>query len=267
MTHGPLVDPARLDALLGSPELRVVDCRFELARPGVGERLWLEEHIPGASFLDLDRDLSGEPGASGRHPLPEAGHFESAARRAGIGPDDFVVAYDEAAGGGAARLWWLLRHFGHEAVAVLDGGLSAWREAGLPLAHGPERRAPGRFVARERRGDRVAAGELLDWQRRLFDARAAERFRGEVEPVDALAGHIPGAASLPSAEVTPDGRFLSPAELRERLGGEPFVAYCGSGVTACTLVLAAEVAGVEARLYPGSWSEWSRRGLPVETGP
>jgi thiosulfate/3-mercaptopyruvate sulfurtransferase len=188
-----------------------------------------------------------------------------------------VVAYDESGEGGAARLWWLLRHFGHDDAAVLDGGLAAWREAGGRLRAGSEQVEPGDFAARPREGDTVSAEEIAEAAEgrraggagagpaagvpfRLLDARAPERFRGEVEPIDPVAGHIPGAANVPFAEIAPRGRFLPEVELRERLGEDPFVAYCGSGVTACTLVLAGELAGVEGRLYPGSWSEWCRRG-------
>jgi thiosulfate/3-mercaptopyruvate sulfurtransferase len=308
---GPLVDAAWLRAHLGEPGLAVVDCRYVLGKPGEGGRAWLEGHIPGAAFLDVDRDLAAEPGERGRHPLPAAADFEAAAARAGIGRASRVVAYDEAGEGGAARLWWLLRHFGHDDAAVLNGGLAAWRDEGGPLEKGGEeagaldqgaegagpRQAAAEhpFVARPREGDTVSATELSATEpgatepsatksgatepsatepsatesgatkKRLLDARAPERFRGEVEPIDAVAGHIPGAVNVPFAELAPGGRFPPAAELRERLGGEPFVAYCGSGITACTLVLAGELAGVEGRLYPGSWSEWSRRGLPVET--
>jgi thiosulfate/3-mercaptopyruvate sulfurtransferase len=245
----------------------VVDCHFVLGNPGAGEQAWLEGHIPGAPHLDVDRDLAAEPGVRGRHPLPEARDFEAAARRAGIGQATRVVAYDEAGEGGAARLWWLLRHFGHDDVAVLHGGLAAWREAGGPLEAGSVEIEQGDFVARPREGDTVSADDLpAATDGVLLDARAPERFRGEVEPIDQVAGHIPGAANVPFAELAPRGRFPPAERLRERLGGEPFVAYCGSGVTACTLLLAGELAGVEGRLYPGSWSEWSRRGLPVETG-
>jgi thiosulfate/3-mercaptopyruvate sulfurtransferase len=283
---GPLVSVWWLREHLGDPGLRVVDCRYRLGEPGAGEELWRSGHIPGAAFLDLDRDLAAEPGERGRHPLPEAKAFEGAARRAGIGPDTLVVAYDEAAEGGAARLWWLLRHFGHDRVRVLDGGLRAWREAGGPLeadAAPPAQDAtrPATFVARPRDGDTREAAELAataggeparePGARVLLDARAAERYRGEAEPIDPVAGHIPGAANLPFTEVAPGGRFLAPEELRARFEaagaapGRELVAYCGSGVTACVLLLAAEVAGLEpGRLYPGSWSEWSGRGLPVE---
>jgi thiosulfate/3-mercaptopyruvate sulfurtransferase len=266
MGFGPTVDPEWLRRHLAGADLVVVDCRFALGDPAAGERGWLAGHVPGAAFLDVDRDLSSEPGQRGRHPLPEPEAFEAAARRAGVGADSRVVAYDEAGEGGAARLWWLLRHFGHGAVAVLDGGLRGWRAAGGELEEGAgEARPPGDFVARARTGDTVAADELAGL--RLLDARAPERFRGEVEPVDPVAGHIPGAVNAPFAELAPGGRFLDPEELRRRLGDEPFVAYCGSGVTACNLLVAAELAGVDARLYPGSWSEWVAGGAPGSERP
>jgi thiosulfate/3-mercaptopyruvate sulfurtransferase len=282
---GQLVETAWLRAHLGEPDLRVVDCRYILGRPGAGRPKWLEAHIPGAAFLDVDRDLAAEPGVRGRHPLPEAADFEAAARRAGIDSTSRVVAYDEAGEGGAARLWWLLRHFGHDEAAVLNGGLAAWREEGGRLeggeaGAGTERKAGKEgteseaggdaaarqqvpadhpFIAKKREDDTATADELSATKTRLLDARAPERYRGETEPIDPVAGHIPGAENVPFAELAPQGRFPPPDELRERLGDEPFVAYCGSGITACTLVLAGELAGVEARLYPGSWSEWCRR--------
>jgi thiosulfate/3-mercaptopyruvate sulfurtransferase len=267
---GPLIEPAWLRAHLGEPDLKIVDCRYVLGQPGAGRPRWLEAHIPGAAFLDVDRDLAAEPGIRGRHPLPEAADFAAAAHRAGIDSTSRVVAYDEAGEGGAARLWWLLRHFGHDEAAVLNGGLAAWREAGGPLeageaGAGTERKsgagtaADHPFIAKQRNDDTVTAEELAATRPRLLDARAPERYRGETEPIDPVAGHIPGAENVPFAELAPQGRFPSREELRERLGDEPFVAYCGSGITACTLVLAGELAGVEARLYPGSWSEWCRR--------
>jgi thiosulfate/3-mercaptopyruvate sulfurtransferase len=269
---GPLVEAAWLRRHHGEPGLAVVDCRFRLGEPGAGERAWMEDHIPGAAFLDVDRDLAAEPGERGRHPLPARSGFEAAARRAGIGRGSTVVAYDEAGEGGAVRLWWLLRHFGHDRAAVLNGGLRAWREEGGALRGGRENVAGGDFVARERRDDTVSADEMRGGAGggALLDARAPERFSGRVEPYDPVPGHIPGAANVPFAEVAPEGRFLPPAELRARLEaagaapGRETVAYCGSGITACTLVLAAELAGLPpARLYPGSWSEWSRRGYPA----
>jgi thiosulfate/3-mercaptopyruvate sulfurtransferase len=271
---GPLVQAGWLRDHLGEPDLAPVDCRFVLGEPGAGERAWLEGHIPGAAVLDVDRDLSAPPGAGGRHPLPAADRFGAAARAAGVGAGVRVVAYDEGGEGGAARLWWLLRHFGHDAVAVLDGGLRAWRKAGGELRAGHEQPPAGDFVARPREGDTVTAAEIEGARAgasprgplRLLDARAPERFRGEVEPIDPVAGHVPGAANVPFESIAPGGRFLSPAQLRSRLGDAPFVAYCGSGVTSCTLLVAAALAGVEARLYPGSWSEWSSSGRPVATG-
>ena len=253
------------------PALQIVDCRYRLGEPGAGELLWREGHIPGASFLDVDRDLADPPGERGRHPLPAVERFEAAARRAGIGRDTLVVAYDEAAEGGAARLWWLLRHFGHEDVTVLDGGLRGWREQGGELRAGEESIEPGDFSARSPSMNPAHAGELGPGGPLLLDARVPERYRGEVEPIDSVAGHIPGAVNVPFMELAPDGRFLPPDELRARFeaagaaSGDDAVAYCGSGITACVVVLAAEVSGIgPARLYPGSWSEWSGRGLPVE---
>ena len=281
---GPLVSAAWLREHLGDAGVRVVDCRFRLGEPGVAEELWREEHIPGATFLDVDRDLAGPPGERGRHPLPDADAFEAAARRAGIGRDTLVVAYDEAAEGGAARLWWLLRHFGHGDVVVLDGGLRGWREGGGELRGGEEAvergdfsAGPGATTSIEELGLGVLPGQMARESAQppalLLDARAPGRFRGEVEPIDPVAGRIPGARNLPFAELAPEGRFLPPAELRARFealgmqSGDEAVAYCGSGITACVLVLAAEVAGTgPVRLYPGSWSEWSGRGLPVERG-
>ena len=266
---GPLVSPSWLRERLDDTAVRVVDCRFKLGEPGAGKELWRAGHIRGAAFMDLDGELASEPGERGRHPLPDVEGFQAAARRAGIGADTLVVAYDEASEGGAARLWWLLRHFGHERVAVLDGGLRGWRAEGGPLEAGVDQIPPGGFVARERQGDTAEAEALAGSL--LLDARAPERYRGEVEPIDPVAGHIPGAVNMPFAELAPDGRFLAPEELRARFEatgaapGRGLVAYCGSGVTACVVLLAAEVAGLgPGRLYPGSWSEWSGRGLPAD---
>ncbi len=263
---------------LGEGGLRIVDCRYRLGDPGAGERLWLEGHIPGAAYMDLDRDLAGAPGQRGRHPLPGAEAFEAAARRAGIGEDTLVVAYDEAAEGGAARLWWLLRHFGHDRVTVLDGGLRGWREEGGELRAGAEDIEPGDFQAMPPAECAPSPEDLALVAEPgrfavILDARAPERYRGEVEPIDPVAGRIPGAVNMPFMELAPEGRFRPPEELRARFeglgvrSGDDAVAYCGSGVTACVVVLAAEVAGIgPTSLYPGSWSEWSGRGLPVERG-
>ena len=220
--------------------------------PGRGRELYLSGHIPGASFLDVDAELSdlSVPDA-GRHPLPAAAAFAEAASRAGIGPGVFVVAYGTM--GGAERLWWLLRHFGHDDCAVLIGGLDVW---GGPLSGGAERIEPAQFVPRERAGDTITAEEiarrLADPGLTLVDARPASRWRGEPNPIDDPPGRIPGALNAPWA----DAQY----ELPE---GE-LVAYCGSGVTACVTLHRASLHGREGKLYPGSWSEWSKRGLPLE---
>jgi thiosulfate/3-mercaptopyruvate sulfurtransferase len=276
MALGPLVTADWLLDRLGQQALVVVDCRWALGSPGAGRAAWEEGHIPGAHFLDVEEDLSGPrrpDGNGGRHPLPTADAFAATAASAGIGADSMVVAYDEAGEGGAARLWWLLRHFGHDDAAVLDGGLHGWREAGHPLDDVPPRpwQSGEPFVPRERSDDTASAEELAerDAALALTDARAAPRFRGEVEPIDPVAGHIPGARNVPFASLAPDGRYLDGAELRARLDpgeGRELVAYCGSGVTAATVVLAATAAGLPARLYPGSWSEWCARELPVASG-
>jgi thiosulfate/3-mercaptopyruvate sulfurtransferase len=268
MSFGPLVDVDWMRAALGGAGVRVVDCRWKLGRPGAGRDAYLQGHIPGAAFLELDTDLSDPPGERGRHPLPDTARFEAAVRRAGISGATRVVAYDEDGTGGAARLWWLLHHFGHDAAAVLDGGLRAWREAGGELEPGDEVPPRGDFKANERSDDTASAEEIEAGGLALVDARAPERFAGEAEPIDPVRGHIPGASNAPFAELAPGGRYLPPDELRARLdrGGAELVAYCGSGVSACTVVLAAELAGVPARLYPGSWSEWCARGGRAEIG-
>ncbi len=232
-----------------------VDCRWELTDPEAGRRAYLAGHVPGASFLDVDADLSdlSVPDA-GRHPLPSAERFAAAAGRAGIGDGVFVVAY--GSGGGPERLWWLLRHFGHDDCTVLLGGIEEW---GGALRAGEEEIAPLEFVPRERDGDTIQADEIArrlgDPSLALVDARAASRWRGEPNPIDDPPGRIPGAANAPWMEPFP-------AELPE---GE-LAAYCGSGVSSCITIHRAWLAGREGRLYPGSWSEWSKRGLPIERG-
>jgi thiosulfate/3-mercaptopyruvate sulfurtransferase len=244
-----------------------VDCRFDLFDPAHGRALYLESHIAGASFLDLDEDLSdmSMAPAAGRHPLPSAEAFARSAGRAGIGAGVGVIAYDEAMSGGAARLWWLLRHFGHDDVEILEGGLSAWNG---PVRSGREEIEPQTFVPHLREGDTVDADGLMarlgDPGLVVVDARAPARFRGDpaddpISALDPVAGHIPGAVNVPHA----DGD-----ELPERvLEAAELVVYCGSGVTACVDLYRLAVASREdAKLYPGSWSEWCRRGLPAETG-
>jgi thiosulfate/3-mercaptopyruvate sulfurtransferase len=229
-----------------------VDCRWELGAPSRGRELYRAGHIPGASFLDVDEDLSDlSIPDQGRHPLPSAERFAAAASRAGIGPGVLVVGYGSL--GGAERLWWLLRHFGHDECAVLLGGIDAW--AGR-LRGGEEEIAPAAFEPREREGDTVSALELArrlaDPSLVLVDARTANRWRGEPNPIDDPPGRIPGALSAPWAEPQP---ALPDGEL---------VAYCGSGITACVTLHRAALAGREGKLYPGSWSDWSTRGLPLE---
>jgi thiosulfate/3-mercaptopyruvate sulfurtransferase len=231
-----------------------VDCRWELGAPERGRELYLAGHVPGASFLDVDEDLSDvSVTGQGRHPLPSTERFAAAASQAGIGSGVTVVAYGSL--GGAERLWWLLRHFGHDDCAVLVGGIDAW---GGALHSGPEAVEPAEFVPRLRFGDTMSAeglqARLGDPELVLVDARPANRWRGEPNMMDATPGRIPGARNAPWAEPQPDW----PA-------GE-LVAYCGSGVTACVALHRAFLRGREGRLYPGSWSDWSARGLPLETG-
>ena len=229
---------------------RFVDCRWSLDDPGWGRAQYLAAHVPGASFLDVERDLSAPPGRGGRHPLPRADDFAHAAGEAGIGAGVFVVAYGTS--GGAERLWWLLRHFGHDDCAVID--LDAWRG---PLRGGDEEVEPARFEPREREDDTIDADELHARLGELVvvDARVPARFRGEPNPVDRVAGRIPGARNAPWNEAPPE---LPPGEL---------VAYCGSGVTACVALHRLHLAGRDGRLYPGSWSEWEQReDLPRERG-
>jgi thiosulfate/3-mercaptopyruvate sulfurtransferase len=231
------------------PRYQFVDCRWELGSPGRGRELYLESHVPGASFLDVDEDLAAPPGPCGRHPLPDGDDFARAASRAGIGDGVFVVAYGNM--GGAERLWWLLRHFGHDDCAVLE--LDAWRG---PLRAGEEENEPANFTPRPREGDTIAAAELAERLDELVvvDARRPERFRGEPNPIDRIPGRVPGAHNAPWDEPLPE---LPQGDL---------VAYCGSGVTACVTLHRFWLAGRDGRLYPGSWSEWQQLGLPVKTG-
>jgi thiosulfate/3-mercaptopyruvate sulfurtransferase len=243
-------------------EIRFADCRYDLGDPPAARARYLKGHIPGAAFLDLESelsDLSVPPEVAGRHPLPSAEQFAATAGRAGIGPATLVVAYDEGMTGGAARLWWLLRHFGHDHAAVLDGGLGIWLG---PLAQGEETIEPAIFTSRERSDDLITTEQILerlgDPRLTLIDARPEERYRGEALGLDPVAGHIPGAISVPLSN---GGQI--PAQVLE---AEDIACYCGSGVAAAATVLALHRAGrTDARLYAGSWSEWSRKGLPAET--
>jgi thiosulfate/3-mercaptopyruvate sulfurtransferase len=272
MSFGPLVDAAWLVEHHRDPDVRVIDLRFHLdgrsARAG-----YAAGHVPGAVLVDL-ADISDHDPGRGRHPLPTAGAFEAVMRAAGVSRDTAVVVYDDDGGVVAARLWWTLRYFGHDRAAVLDGGLQAWPG---PLSGESEQPPAGDFTAAPPREDmkvefedvrRLPAGTLL------LDARVPERYRGEHEPVDPRAGHIPGARNAPMrANLAGDRRFLPPGELRRRYEaagvreGGGVVVYCGSGVNACHDLLALELAGLPgARLYPGSWSEWcARPGTPTAT--
>jgi thiosulfate/3-mercaptopyruvate sulfurtransferase len=288
-----LVDAAWLAARRSDPNLRVVDVRWYLAgKKGADE--YAKGHLPGAVFLDLDRDLSADTGP-GRHPIPSAEKLTRTMQRAGVSGATHVVAYDDAAGSIAARVWWLLRLFGHPRVSVLDGGIGGWAAAGHEIErheierHGIERDAPapafprGDFVAKPPLPD-AAASRVVDKHHvraqagksgvLVLDARDRDRYRGDREPVDARPGHVPGAKNAPWPDNTRDGRMLASSELRalyEALGAasaKEIIVYCGSGVTACHDLLALELAGIEhARLYEGSWSDWAKDAtLPAAKG-
>jgi thiosulfate/3-mercaptopyruvate sulfurtransferase len=277
-----LIDVESLRLLVGRPGIALLDCRFDLAAPEAGRQAYLRSHIPGARYVDLNRELSAPvSAASGRHPLPEPQALAALLRALGVSPGAQAIVYDESNGSFAARAWWLLRWLGHPQVAVLDGGMSAWLRAGgatesgdpglgaagQPAAGGACAGAPA-AVQVDRRSA-VGVGELIaaleDPRTLLIDARAPERYSGAVEPIDPVAGHIPGAVNHPfSSNLQSDGRFLAPEELerrwRHRLGETApadVIVMCGSGVTACHNLLALERAGLPgARLYAGSWSEW-----------
>jgi thiosulfate/3-mercaptopyruvate sulfurtransferase len=274
-----LVQAEALAGALGRADLVIVDCRESLADRGAGERAWREAHIPGAVHADLARDLSDmRREGEGRHPWPLAADFTRRLGQWGITREHQVVAYDDGDGAFAARLWFLLRTLGHARVAVLDGGLARWTALGLPLDSGiPQPAATtyeGTFDA-SRLLDATQVQARLDAGDVLLDVRAAPRFRGEIEPLDRVAGHVPGARNAPYAENLADGRFRSPAELARMFraamdGREPerTIAMCGSGVTACHLLLAMEHAGLPgAKLFTGSWSGWiADPSRPVATG-
>jgi thiosulfate/3-mercaptopyruvate sulfurtransferase len=281
MSTHTLIQAEALAERLGDPRLRIFDCRFDLARPDSGRERYLDEHLPGAVYADLNRDLAAPATAtSGRHPLPLPETFAARLRTWGVNTGSSVVAYDDGNGAHAARLWWMLRWLGHDEVQVLDGGMRRWLALGLPLDEQVPVPLGGDFVAQLRPERAVDAATVLEAVRdataRVIDVRAPERYRGEVEPIDAVAGHVPGARNHPfTSSLDAQGRFLPPDELRRLLSasldGVPAhrtIAMCGSGVTACHLLLALEHAGLRgARLYPGSWSEWSSDpARPVRTG-
>ena len=267
-----LIDAAALASQLEREDLAIFDCRFELGNPAWGEAEFTREHVPGASYLHLDRDLSGPVTAhSGRHPLPEPREFGRRIAALGAGTDVQLVAYDQGSGAYAARFWWMARWIGIRNVAVLDGGIAAWRAAGLPLESAVRAPRPRELVVNVAR-DAVIESAALDGLRQrpgtlLVDARGADRFAGRNETIDPVAGHVPGARNMPFAgNLGADGKFLPPETLRRRwsalLGSQPptaVIAMCGSGVTACQNLLALEHAGLGGgRLYAGSWSEWIR---------
>jgi thiosulfate/3-mercaptopyruvate sulfurtransferase len=260
---------------LADDGVRVADVRWYLDPARVGRDAYAAGHLPGAVYFDVDRDLSSpggrRGGPRGRHPWPTPGRIQEVMRAAGIGPDTLVVAYDDQSGATAARLWFVLRAHGHDRAAVLDGGLTKWLAEGRPLTTDVPTYTPGRFEARLRPELLASKEEVRAGVPLILDARAPERYRGETEPVDPRAGHVPGAKNAYFAENLVDGVFRAPHELRARfaaLGAETAtpVVYCGSGVTACHDLLALHRAGLPGRLYPGSWSEWSSNPeLPIET--
>jgi thiosulfate/3-mercaptopyruvate sulfurtransferase len=280
MIETTLVSTERLQQNLGG--WAIFDCRFDLADERWGREQYLASHIPGAAYVSLAHDLAGpRTASSGRHPLPSIDALAATFSRLGIADDTQVVVYDQDSGLFASRMWWCLRYLGHDAVALLDGGWARWLREGLPRASGEERRAPRPFVATPRPSmaivveevqRRVDAGDTL-----LVDARGPDRFEGRSEPIDRIAGHIPGAANhFYRWNLDDDGTMLDAGRLRERytalLGGrapEQVIVYCGSGVSACHNLLAMEIAGLRGTpLYVGSWSEWSQDpARPVETGP
>lgn len=281
---GPLITVAELASLLADPAAApaLLDVRWRLGGPP-GIDLYRAGHIPGAVFADLDRDLAAPPGPGGRHPMPATADFEAAMRRAGVSDGRPVVVYDDADATAAARAWWLLRYFGHPAAAVLDGGYRAWTAAGHPVETGPPAAGarpaagpPGDFTARPGHMPLLDADGAAALARTglLLDARAGERYRGETEPVDPVAGHIPGAVSAPTAgNVNPDGTFRPAGDLAARFaalgaaGARDVGVYCGSGVTAAHEVLALSLAGIPAALYVGSWSNWiTDPSRPIATG-
>jgi thiosulfate/3-mercaptopyruvate sulfurtransferase len=268
---------------LNDAHVRICDVRwYLLEKDRTGYEEYLRGHIPNAVFIDLETDLAAHfTDGGGRHPLPRADHFAEAMTRAGIDANTYVVAYDDRGGAAAARLWWLLRYFGHPRAALLDGGIAQWIAEGRPLSRDIPRVMPGKFAPQPHPEMIADLNTVKEWHHDprtlILDVRIPERYRGEIEPLDPRAGHIPGARNAPIAgnlRSATDLRFLTPAELRARydsLGAtraERVVAYCGSGVNACQAIFALTLAGFDhARLYPGSWSEWSRApDLPVATG-
>ena len=275
MLDGHLISTAELAGLLGDAQMRLADVRWSLGEPGRNRAEYAAGHLPGAEFLDIDNDLSA-PTGPGRHPLPDPAAFAALLGDRGFGDEHLIVAYDDASGAYAARLWWMLRWIGHPGARLLDGGLAAWQAAGLSLTTEEPRLPPAVMTVRpgparviDREALRARLGSVV-----LLDARAPRSYTGDYHPVDPLGGHIPTARNAPATEnVGPDQRFLPPKVLAERyralgVGEGDTVASCGSGVMACHDILSMVLAGLpEPMLYPGSWSDWCTSGLPHATGP
>jgi thiosulfate/3-mercaptopyruvate sulfurtransferase len=269
----PLISTSELRRLLadGTGGLTLLDVRYRMGGPS-GPDEYAAGHLPGAVYVDLDTVLASPAGSDGRHPLPDADAFEGAMRGLGVSGDRPVVVYDDWSAHAAGRAWWLLRYHGHQDVRVLDGGLAAWVADGGPMQRGTVTATPGDFTRSPAPGMPVVEADAVREVGVLVDARADERYRGEVEPVDPVAGHIPGAVNVPtSRNLAEDGRFRSAEELRglyAEVGAVPgadVAAYCGSGVTATHDLIAMELAGIRAALYPGSWSGWvTDPSRPVE---
>lgn len=275
----PIISPTDLSLLLGNPNLIIVDCRHDLSDTEAGRRSWEMASLPGAAFLHLDDDLSGEivSGETGRHPLPSVAAFTATMASLGLTPDSFVVAYDDKGGGIAARLWWMLRSLGHERTAILDGGIQGWVDQGLRISEGKmpkpkvkaatDHLAQGAFPGTCDRAQAATYG--TNDSHLLIDSRTAPRYRGEQEPIDPIAGHIPGAINFPWPDNLRNGKLKTRQELKIRFAdlsneADKVVFYCGSGVTACHNILAYNHAfGKMPQLYPGSWSEFLL-GLPEE---
>jgi thiosulfate/3-mercaptopyruvate sulfurtransferase len=270
----PLISIDDLHRLLGTELLRIVDVRSQPGDPAIGRQWYSAGHIDGAIFLSLDDDLSSYPGP-GRHPLPSVAAFGETLERAGIGPEHSVVIYDQIGGAIAARLWWMLEHVGHDNVRVLDGGWQAWEQAGFPTSQATPSLAAANWPSFKQLNPTLDRGQLagLLGSVTVLDARAPERYAGIVEPLDAVAGHIPSSTSAPFAHNLENGTFKDPGVLRSQFAAlgldsaAGVVNSCGSGVTACHNILAMRLAGLgQGTLYPGSWSDWSSAGMPVATG-
>jgi thiosulfate/3-mercaptopyruvate sulfurtransferase len=280
MTYTTIISAHQLNTLLNNANCIIFDCRHDLMKPNAGAQAYAQSHIPGARFASTDNDLAApKNGRNGRHPLPERERLIEWLCRNGVNDSKQVICYDSASGSSATRLWWMLRWLGHDAVAVLDGGWEAWTDANLPVTADLPELKPAIFTARPREAtvDANFVYEHLNQDAMvLVDARAAERFRGETEPIDPVAGHIPGARNRAYKDnLTPDGRFKSSAVLKrefetllQQASPSHVVHQCGSGISACHNVLAMEIAGLPgSRLYPGSWSEWiADPSRPIATG-